>query len=190
MFGFEKFSMNSKKSWLAFSVLLVSSTFLMGCNGSVADYQKTCIAAKRLIPEANELERAFKNTEYLSHQIPGFGRQNCNKWITEVYFGGRYHLIMTVPIKVNYSNNCFETLGDPSFTLLEYSSAKKIGGNRIQTTVGRNWDFPKASWQKIFSNGEVDFSKIGIQLNEEALGNFDEHAENMISTRIPIHLSR
>jgi hypothetical protein len=87
-------------------------------------------------------------------------------WISEVYFGGRYKLVMTVDILVDRKTSSVTKIVDtPKFQLLEIESVQMSSDGRAETRFSGQRNFGSAEWDRVVeANG--DFSVIGIQIKK------------------------
>ncbi|MFN0051349.1 MAG: hypothetical protein ACKV0T_04110 [Planctomycetales bacterium] len=99
------------------------------------------------------------------------------EWISEVYFGGRYQLVMTVELRVNRRTSVVsKVIGSPKFRLLEIREVQLASGGGVgvsyRSTAER--EFNSSDWERVVeANG--DFSVIGIQIeNGPPLPGFSE----------------
>jgi hypothetical protein len=145
--------------------------------GNAIDRGVAMRSGYRCIPEAKQIDDLLGPAD---HSVMNEGAETDagvqEEWISEVYFGGRYHLNMRVDILVDRkTSQVVKVVGPSEFTLQEIASID-FDGNRItaiQYHPENYWKFDADQWRKIVeANG--DFAVIGIELNRTALLNFRE----------------
>jgi hypothetical protein len=97
------------------------------------------------------------------HQLANYTEPDIAEWQTEVLFGGRYELMMTVSVRVDRgSGRVTEIVGEPRFMLSEiteiWNSREVLYGGPGQREFGVD------QWRRVVKAGG-DFSVIGIKLN-------------------------
>jgi hypothetical protein len=129
------------------------------------------------IPQARQIDEFFGKAE---HRVADEGDETDEgikeEWISEVYFGGRYLLVMTVDIRVDRrTSEVSKIIGTPVFQLLEIQSVDmSSGAPRLHHRAPGGREFNAADWDKIVA-AKGDFSAIGIQMHEDGpISNFDD----------------
>ena len=130
-----------------------------------------------MIPQARQIDELVGRAD---HSVMNEGDDTeegvKEEWISEVYFNGRYELVMTVDIRVDRrTSSVSKVIGTPSFHLHEIESVEMLSGGRasISYRESAQRDFSSAEWQRVVE-AKGDFSVIGIQIQKAPpIDNFD-----------------
>jgi len=133
------------------------------------------------IPQARQLDEMIGKAD---HSIKNYRDDNNEgvqcEWISEVYFGGRYELVMTVDVRVDrQTSDVSKILGTPRFLLLEIKSVEMSSDGRatVSFAPGTQREFGIAEWERI-GDAKGDFSVVGVQIkNAPPIANFEEFAQ-------------
>lgn len=128
----------------------------------------------RLIPEAEQIDDLLGPAW---HQTSNYSEPDIVEWQTDALFGGRYELIMLVPLRIDRrSGNVLKVLGKPEFVLCEIVSITLRPDGSIEgVSNGESHQFGLTDWQKVVA-AKGDFSGIGVQMKRGgAVANFDKY---------------
>ncbi len=87
---------------------------------------------------------------------------------------------MQVEVEVDYKNNRFKLVGEPTFSLIEVVRVAS-DFNRL----GKNFTLTKTEWKKVYER-DGDFSIIGIELNPDSVPDFAKYVERWRKDRKPV----
>jgi len=158
--------------WFYCQVVCAWSLILLaGLNAT--DPAVTVRSGRSTIPQVQQIETLFGPGDHFiagggDRFLPG-GANGISQWSTDVYFAGRYHLVMWVEIEVDRRNSeVSRVIGAPKFQIHEVEWVDMSGGTpSISYRGSAQRDFSAADWGKVVeANG--DFSVIGIQLRNDA----------------------
>lgn len=130
----------------------------------------------RMIPQAREIDELLGPAE---HSVANEGDETDEgvkeEWISDVYFGSRYELVMTVGIRVDRrSSRVSKVLGPPSFILHEIRSVEMSLGGPADLMYGDQRQFSATDWEAVVRS-KGDFSVIGVEIkNDPPIPNFGE----------------
>jgi hypothetical protein len=163
--------------WNVFRVLLAFG--LIGFAGRNSIDRATAMrSGYEQIPQARQIDELLGKAD---HSVMNEGADTeegvKEEWISEVYFGGRYELVMTVDIRVDRrTSNVSKVIGTPRFRLLEIESVELLSGGRASISYrgSAQRQFGSVEWERVVdANG--DFSVIGIEIEKSTpILNFDE----------------
>ena len=166
-------------------ILMTFASALVGCTYSL-DYVKTHESASTAIPAAVQMEELFGDAD---HFITHFAADGAPKtWNTEVFFGGRYSLTMTVDVLIDARTNSVKQVGTPKFYLVGADKVTILpDGREMADYAGDEHWLSMADWAKVYAS-KGDFSKIGISLKSDSVANFDRLVSGIRKDREPIRL--
>jgi hypothetical protein len=150
---------DAMKLYLLSIVCLVAVT---SCNHGVDsdNYKRAVKSGFAKIPEALEIESVFGEAYHSITSSPGAPKD----WQTHVFFGGRYELVLDVPIKTNFLfTEITDVTGPPDFHLLEVRNVTISPTQQVETWYSNDWKFGEDDWKKVLS-AKGDFSVIGLHL--------------------------
>jgi hypothetical protein len=132
------------RCWLKFSlgtllVAVAAQALITGCgpnwpvkNRSLSDYKAVMQSARTALPVAVEIEELYPNAD---HFITHFGfNARPKKWNTVTTIGDRYQLHMVVEVSINYEKRTLKQLGDPTFSIIEYTKIDKLRGGSMEAS--------------------------------------------------------
>jgi hypothetical protein len=170
-------------------IAMIAMLSAAGCQKplDVADYRQTVESARHSIPVAVEMETLFGNA---SHGITNYGRgfpADSQVWRTEAYFGNRYAVHMQVDVQVNYDANTVQTVGEPTFGIVEFKEIKFLPDGRGDVRSGENKLFSLAEWQRLYESGG-DLSVIGLRVNSNPTPGFERFVADIRANELNISL--
>lgn len=170
-----------------FPILLLVA-LLCGCGSQTSKHIRVIKSATKVIPEAVQMEKLYGSAD---HFITHFGdtKAKSNVWNTEVFFGGRYQLIMQLNVLVDYDAKTVTPLDAPQFFLWEIGSVNLSSdpNGAIQATYSRDIRFSKKEWSMIYESGG-DYKSVGIELLPEPVPGFERFAGACRAPRIATSL--
>lgn len=181
-------SMNLKnRAGLLGAFLLTFALSLSGCRPlGMEDYKQTVRSGLQTMPWPLEIEQLFGDADhFITHW--GFDTPGPRQWQTEVYFGGRFQLTMTVETEVDYQKRrIVRTVAPSQFYLFSIGRIKPGPGGGVSSFDSGQWRFGEAEWKKLVA-AKGDWSVIGITIGEtNPVPNFDKLVEAWRGPRIRV----
>ena len=125
------------------------------------------------IAPAAEMDELFSGCR---HYITYSGRESVSTWNAVAFFGGRYKLVMQVPVQIESSTRG-NAVGEPEFLLLQVSRVSVSDSGGVMASFSKNFKFGAAEWKKLLdANG--DFSAIGFEIDRgPPVADFEAYAK-------------
>jgi hypothetical protein len=176
----------------AILLAIAGQSFTAGCgpnwpvkNRSLSDYTAVMHSARTALPIAVEVEELYPNAD---HFITHFGfNASPKKWNTVTSFGDRYVLHMVVEVTIDYEKRTLKQLGDPTFSIIEYTKIDKLRGGGMEASSPNTSYFGAKEWEKLYKS-RGDLSTVNVKLNPEPVPGFTEFTAGYKRDRIPISL--
>jgi hypothetical protein len=144
-------------------------------------------SARTALPVAVEIEELYPNAD---HFITHFGfNARPKKWNTVTTIGDRHQLHMVVEVSINYEKRTLKQLGDPSFSIIEYTKIDKSRGGSMEARFPNSTQvhFGAKEWEKLYKS-RGDLSAVNVKRNAEPVPGFTEFMAGYKRDRIPISL--
>jgi hypothetical protein len=128
------------------------------------------------IPQVRQIDRILGNAVHRVSSRMGHDQVvGRYEWSSEVYFGGRYELVMWVDVEVDQRSSEISTILDaPKFRLLEVGRVDLSSERGPSISYQGQREFNAAEWERVVE-ADGDFSVIGIEINNsQPIANFDE----------------
>jgi hypothetical protein len=192
-------TMRPTRRWFQFSlstlfVTMAAQIVITGCgpnwpvkNRSLSDYKAVMQSARTALPVAVEIEELYLNAD---HFISHFGfNASPKQWHTVATFGERYELHMVVEVSIDYEKRILKQLGDPAFSVIEYTKIDKLRGGRMRARFPNSTQvhFGAKEWEHLYES-RGDSSTVNVKLNPEPVPNFKEFMASGKGDLIPISL--
>jgi hypothetical protein len=138
------------------------------------------------LPWAKQIDEQYDNVDHFITHF-GFGEQPL-LWNSEVFFGGRFTLSMTVLVNVDYKKRTVTAAGAPNFFLVAAKAVHVFPGGGIQRDSDTSLDrkFDQRKWDEFVSSG-YDLAVLDIPpAAQKPVANFDKLAQAVRAARVPI----
>lgn len=159
-------------------IALTFFMFLTSCK-KISDHDKVVKDGIQRVEYVKEIENVFGES---NHFVTNFGFENKTQiWNTLVYFGDQFELCMQVDIEIDYKKNqIIKILNQPKFRLriIDTITIDSKTGYCDQIINLKDLNISEKDFKTLIKN-KGDFTKIGIEVEDRKVLNFDKYAMQM-----------
>jgi len=137
------------------------------------------------IPESLEIEELFGPAD---HFISSKNRNGLHDWNTEVFFEGRYRLLMQLEVEVDEPfSRVVRVAGEPEFHIWEVRKVDYYPSGQVGASFNgsKEVSFGRKEWDDL-RNANGDLRAVGLSVDTSSVVGFDDYVKAVRKDRIEV----